>query len=102
MSFITNRIAGFFTPQTSASKREDPLVSGSVTAGALFGVQHEVGSNAVTDFAFTGRKTGREDMSSDNGGLEEEGRPPYLHVRSPCTAFHFVPSRGHYHEVRMI
>lgn len=84
MSLIADRIAGFFSPQavsvTDASKG-DSKAPGPAISEAYSGGQHVVGTSLGTDFGVRGYNISSADMSSKDGGVEEEGRPPYLHVR---------------------
>jgi hypothetical protein len=85
MSFIADRIAGFFSPQASVAgaSKGDSTAPRPAISEAFLGGQHVVGTSLGTDFGVRGYNTSSPDMSSDDGGLEEEGRPPYLHVGTP-------------------
>lgn len=90
----TDLLSGFLSPLSSASPpalnpNRDPTQGGTTATrfAAYSGDSHAEATGLLTDIAFSGHLKSQA-MTGEDGDLGEEGRPPYLHVRSPK----FVPA----------
>lgn len=101
MSFA-HRIASFLSPQAPVAGAADQEDSAPPSALPLGGEQHAAVTGGAQDIGFSGYSTGQDMRSKDGEDLEEEGRPPYLHVCG--TSFGLVTllmhTRTHAHQSR--